>query len=168
VSAAAPAAIVSAPQGTAFFGSGKVWSSARREFVSQSHMNFATVLHDYDPTMELTYLPDSIRHENPGQKPFIIVQANGTDKPYIVKYLDAEDLNNPSEILAWLFMGDRRYNDPKEIVGRMEAREKAQQLLKLSQQMEEADDRIDELAFMASGGRQKLHTIRHHGMKIDR
>lgn len=163
-----PAGLVSAPQGTAFFGSGKVYSSARREFVSQSHMNLATVIHEYDPTMELTYLPEAIRHANPGQKPFIIIQANDTDAPYIVKYLDAEELDNPTEVLTWLFMGDRRYNDPGAVVARMEMREKAAEALRLSQEMEAAEDRIEELSFMTSGGRQKLHTIRHAGIKIER
>jgi hypothetical protein len=66
-------------------------------------------------------------------------------------------------------MGDQRYHDPKAIVERMEARDKANKLLKLSQQMEEADDRIDELAFISSGGRQKLHTLNMgNGRKIQR
>lgn len=131
-------------------------------------MNLATVLHDYDPTMSLAYLPPEIRAANPGQKPYAILQSNGTHEPYIVRYLDDEEIKNQTEILTQLFMGDTRYHDPRLIVERMEARDKAQAALRLSQQMEEADDRIDELAFMASGGRNKLHTVRHNGIKIDR
>jgi len=53
-------------------------------------------------------------------------------------------------------------------VKRMEMREKANELLRLSREQEEAEDRIEELAAVASGGRDRKHWYHHtiNGKKV--
>jgi hypothetical protein len=153
--------------GSSFGTSAKVWSSERREFVSQKHMDFATVLADYNPEFSLVYIPESGRTAD-DLKPFAILHQPVNKPSYIIRYLTEQELDRPQEILAWLHMGDQRYHSSNEIIARMEAEEKFEQALKLSRQQEEIEDRIEEMTFLASGGRDRKHYIRHMGHTFTR
>jgi len=161
------AGTVSAP-GSSFFNNARVWSSERREFVSQKHMDLATVLHDYDPNFELVYVPEHDRDAT-DVKPFAIL-SRGTEAtaPHIVRYLSEAELAEPHKILAWIRMGDLRYNDPKAIIERIEAEEAFERLMNLKREEEETQDRIEKMAFLASGGRDRKNYIRHNGVTIAR
>ena len=160
-------ALVSTPGG-AFFQNAKVYSPERGDFVSQKHMDLATVLHDYDSNFQLVYIPEHQRTDL-AIKPFAI-QHVGTETttPHIIRYLDEHELNEPHKILAWLRMGDLRYNSPAEIIERIETEEKFEQLLKLKRKEEEAEDRLEELAYISVGGKDRKHYYRHGGVTYRR
>jgi len=54
------------------------------------------------------------------------------------------------------------------VLRRIEAEEKAKELLKLKRQEDELEDRIEYIEFLAGGGRNKLHTVTHNGKKFER
>lgn len=157
-----PGGLVSAP-GSSFFGSAKVYSPERREFVSQKHMDLATVISDYDPNFELVFIPEHARDET-DTKPFgILHKGTETTRPHIIRYLNERELDDPKAILAWLFMGDQRYHDPKSIIQRIEMEELAERALKLKREQEETEDRIEEMSTIAVGGRDRKHWYKHNG-----
>jgi len=150
--------------GTAFFtGEAKVYDSTVRDFISSKHQQFAEILADYDPTLSLEFVPTLAREEG-DTKPFRIKQTPSDGKaPYIVKYLTEYEMNNPAEILLWIWEGDFKKHNPDGIFKRMEARRIADDLLKQKKEDDEKEERVDTLANIVSGGRDHKFFYRHNG-----
>lgn len=144
---------------TSFATSGLVWNSERNEFISTEHQAFAGILKDYNPNLSLVYIPAAER-EADIQFPFAIVEQAPGKEPYIVRYMTEQQMLRPQDILAWLFEGDLRRHRPVDVLARIELQEKAEELLKLKQREEELDDIADHVAFVSTGGRDKLHTFK--------
>lgn len=149
------------------FGAG-TWSSEHGEFISDKHRRFAEVLHDYKPSMSLVFIPGKDRQE--GEKfPFAIVEQLPGREPQVIRYLTEVAMNEPENILAWLYEGDLAHQRPVDVLDMIEAKERAQRVLQQKKWQEDAEDRQDAIAFYATGGRQKLHSIRHRkGQRVER
>ena len=77
-------------------------------------------------------------------------------------------MKNPHKIIAWLFEGDVVSHGAENVLRRIEAEENAKKLMDLKRQEDELEDRIEYGAFLMSGGRNKLHTVKHDGKKFER
>ena len=77
-------------------------------------------------------------------------------------------MKEPHKIVAWLFHGDVVRHGADNILNRIEAEENAKKLMELKRQEDELEDRIEFGAFIMSGGRDKLHTVKHDGKKFER
>jgi RNA-binding protein YhbY len=77
-------------------------------------------------------------------------------------------MKQPHKVLAWLFDGDVVRHGAENVLKRIESEEKAKELLKFKRQEDELEDRIEMIEFLASGGRNKLHTVQHNGKKFER
>jgi hypothetical protein len=78
-------------------------------------------------------------------------------------------MKNPTAVLQWIFAGDLEKNRPKDVLARIEAEQTAAELMKLKRQEDDLEDRIEHVTFLASGGRDKKHTINlGEGRKIER
>lgn len=152
---------------TSFLGDRQVWSSERNEFVSEKMMTLATVLHDYNPNLSLTYIPRQDRDET-DSKPYAIVEQQPGRPPQIIRYLSEREIQNTPEVLAWVFEGDLTKQRPGDLLSKIELREKAEELLRLKQREEELEDIQDHAQFMFTGGRNKLHTFKHNGQTYRR
>lgn len=162
----APGIITSAP-GTSFGVAAKIWNSERREFISQQHMDIATIIHDYNPYFSLVYVPENSRDAS-DTKPFAILDSTPGNPPYIMRYLSELEMRDPKEIITWIFMGDQKHHSRASIIQRMEAEEAADRALKLSREQEEIDDQIDLITQVAIGGRDGKHFFRHDGQTYRR
>jgi hypothetical protein len=146
----------------------RIYSSETHDFVSQKHMQFAQILSEYDDTLSLEYVPSMDRDET-DTKPFRIRQTpRGDQPPYIVRYLTEAEMDNPAEVLAWIWEGDLKKHRPVSILERMEAKEMFDRVLQMKAQDDEREQAIDEMMFLATGGRDKKHTVKHNGKKFER
>lgn len=152
-----PALVVDAP----FF------STEHGEFLSSKAARLQEVLRDYNPYLELVFIPSSKRDDT-DTKPFAIrdnspwrLGAGG--QGHIIRHIEERELERPQEILAWLFEGDLSKRGIEEIVARHQAREAAEKLFNLKRDQDIAAERQELAAAILSGGRDHKHEFRHNG-----
>ena len=149
--------------------SAAVWNSDLGEFISDDHQHFAEILHDLKPTYSLVYIPKNERvTADDRSKPWAILEDRPGKPPYIVRYLTEVEMNRPQEVLSWLLEGDLDRNRPVDVLARIEARENAERLMAMKRREAELEDIISFGSFVASGGRDKLHTFHHNGQTYRR
>jgi hypothetical protein len=149
--------------------SAQVFNSDLGEFVREDHVHFAQILKDLKPTYSLVYIPVKDRTTpEEKQKPWAILDSPDNLPPYIVRYMSEQEMKEPHKIVAWLFHGDVVRHGADTILKRIEAEENAKKLMELKRQEDELEDRIEFGAFIMSGGRDKLHTVKHDGKKFER
>lgn len=149
--------------------SSSVFNSDLGEFVSDDHVHFAQVLQDLKATYSLVYVPVKDRGTpEEKQKPWAILDSPDNSPQYIVRYMSEEEMKTPHKIIAWLFDGDVVRHGADNILKRIESEENAKKLLDFKRQEDDLEDRLDHIEFLASGGRNKLHTVTHHGKKFER
>lgn len=144
-------------------GDARVYDSTVRDFISSKHQQLAEILHDYNPSLSLEFVPSMARDED-DTKPFRIVETPTDDRPRnIVKYLTEREMDDPQAILLWIWEGDFRKHSPDAVFNRLEARRLAAEMLEKKKEMDEKEERVDLLANIASGGRDQKHWYRHNG-----
>jgi hypothetical protein len=147
----------------------QVYNAELGEFVSDDHQRFAEVLKDLKPTYNLVYIPQKDRTTpQDHEKPWAILDKPDNQREYIVRTMSDAEMKEPHKILAWLFDGDIVRHGADNVLKRIEAEENAKQLLELKRQEDDYEDRIEMIEFLASGGRNKKHTITHNGKKFER
>lgn len=144
-------------------GDARTYDSTVRDFISSKHQHLAEILHDYDDTLSLEFIPSMARDEN-DSKPFRVVQTprDGREK-YVVRYLNERELNDPQQVLLWIWEGDFNKHHPDDIFNRLEAGRIAQELLKEKNEADERAAQVDLMMNLASGGRDHKHFFRHNG-----
>lgn len=153
---------MSTAPGLTTFDSGQVYSPERGEFVSQKHMDLASIIHDYNPNFELVYIPKSEQTAF-NVKPFAIRDNTPGKPPYIMRSLTMLEMNNPAEILAWIFAGDLSKHRPIDVMKRIELQENAEKLLTMRRHEEELLDQAEIMSTIMVGGRNQKNYFRHNG-----
>jgi len=149
--------------------SAQVFNSDLGEFVRDDHVRFAEILQDLKPTYSLVYIPQKDRKTpEDQQKPWAILDSPDNQAEYVVRYLSEEEMKEPHKILAWLFDGDIVRHGAENVLARIEAEEKAKQLMEYKRREDELEDMIELGEFMMTGGRDKKHTFTHNGKKYER
>jgi len=149
--------------------SAQVFNSDLGEFVRDDHVRFAEILQDLKPTYSLVYIPVKDRTTpEEKQKPWAILDSPDNVPPYVARYLSEEEMKEPHKILAWLFDGDIVRHGAENVLKRIEAEDKAKQLMEMKRREDELEDMMDLGEFMFSGGRDKKHTFTHNGKKYER
>lgn len=151
-----PAQIVDAPFYSQEFG----------EFLSSKAARLAEVLRDYNPYLELCFIPSSKRDDTDTRpfairdnSPWRLVGGEG----YIVRHLTEAEVDRPNEVLQWLFEGDLSKHGVSEIVARAQAKEAAEKLVGLKREQDIAAERQELAAALVTGGRDKKNFYRHGG-----
>ena len=139
--------------------SAQVYNSDLGEFISEKHAHFAQILQDYKPTLSLVYTPKKDRDAT-DTKPWAILDSPANLAPHIIRYLSDAEMENPAEILAWIFEGDLDKHRPNDVFARMEAKRAAEELMKLKQQEDELADQLELIEFAA---RTHKNTWKHNG-----
>lgn len=149
-------------------GTARAYDSTVRDFISSKHQHLAEILHDYDDTLSVEFIPSMARDEN-DTKPFRVVQTprDGRDR-YVVRYLSEREMDDPQQVLLWIWEGDFKKHNPDAIFNRLEARRIAEELLKEKNEEDERAERIDLMSNLVSGGRDHLHYYRHDGKTFRR
>lgn len=73
-------------------------------FVSQEHQRVAELVNEYDPTLQLLWIPPDKR-EFDEQFPFAILHSPSGKVPYIVRKVQIQDMNET--LIAWLYQSER-------------------------------------------------------------
>lgn len=121
-----------------------IYSQEAGCFVSSTLQRFAEILQDYDPYLELRWIPPNLRSDADRSLPYCIVHSPPGQQPYVVKYF-GEDAN-PEELLARLFAGDTWVHG--NAMTRLENLEKAKRAFELKMQMDAAEESADMFHFL--------------------
>lgn len=124
-------------------------------WVSEKYERLARVVKDYDPWLELRWIPPENRTSE-DTKPYAVYD---TKNNYIV--FRASELDTPEGILSRLWSGDLTKHNPLAQLESMEAAQKAMELKEQWDKMEEANDLA---AFFYQSPK---NYIKHNGKKFD-
>ena len=141
------------------------WNSELGCFISDAHVHLAQILKDYNPHFSLLFIPPKDRDAT-DSKPWAILDSSPARPPYIMRYLSDAEMENPREIIEWVFLGDLSKHRPNDVFDRMQARERAEELLKLKAQEERLED-AQEFAEYAFSDRAP-HYMKHNGREYRR
>jgi hypothetical protein len=127
-------------------------------FVSEKVAYISEIIKDFNPYLQLVWIPPENRQENDDTPPFAIMDTTPGKAPYVVFTIKEDELDE--RVLAKLFQGDLAHND---VLARLEAEERAAEVLKLKRQMEKAEERQDFVRSVVGSGK---HSFRHNGRII--
>lgn len=111
-------------------------------FVDSNWLRLSEILHDFDPYMELRWIPPQNR-TSPTSKPYAICHCLPNRNPYVILF--ASELDDPVQILATLWEGKVQNGN---ILNKLDAIEKAKEAFRLKQNMEELEDLGDQYHFL--------------------
>lgn len=109
-----------------------ILSAEGNTFVDQKWMYLAEMISDYNPKLELRWIPTDKRSPEDRNKPYIVVHTDKDNKEYIVLY--ASDLDTPEEIMTRLLNADMKHGD---VYQRMQTRNAVNKLFELRYQEEQ-------------------------------
>ena len=138
------------------------YSNQYKEFLPSKASRLAEILQDYNPYLELRFIPTA-RRDDTDTHPFAIWDNSPWRAPYPVRHLTEREMENPQAILAWLFEGDLSKRGVSEIMAREEARKTAEKVMRAKESMDEAEARQELAAAIMTGGRDKKNAYRHNG-----
>lgn len=101
-------------------------------FVSQKWMFLAEMLQDYNPSLELRWIPIEKREAEDRDKPYVVVSKDKQGKSYIVLY--ASELDQPEEIMTRVINSDMKHGN---VLERMEVRNNVNKLFEMRAKEEE-------------------------------
>jgi hypothetical protein len=123
----------------------------------------AEIIHDYNYTLELRWIPEAKRGEE-DIFPYVIVQNLPNGGEELVMYLTPGEVANPPGVLARLFNSDNAKHGKGGVLKRIEAMEHAQEIWDTKVAMEDMEERKD---FWRSLWKSPLHHYRHAGKGFD-
>jgi hypothetical protein len=126
-------------------------------WVNSKHERLASIIQDYDSEMFLVWIPYNMREAIQGP-PYAILHRPRDRKEYIVFTITEEEMDRPDEILAKLFRGDLTKNP--NILADLDARNAAQEAIRLKEKMDAAEMRQDLVASIVGSHK---HTFKHNG-----
>lgn len=124
--------------------------------LAQTHERVAALLKEYNPELELQYVPKAERTAFDA-KPFRVVH-NSPNGAYVIGYFAEKDVNH--NLIAYIWKHDRRNAD---ILTELEIEENARQALLMREQLDKMEEAQDVAKTIL---RSPLHTFRHKGRKI--
>ena len=104
--------------------------------LSDQHTRIAEIIQDYNPELELAWIPPSDRTAFDA-KPFAIIHNQPDGLRYVVGTFSEAEMDH--RIIAHLFKHDVRHNDVHAMV---EAENNAKEVLRLKEIQDEHEDRL--------------------------
>lgn len=127
-------------------------------FVSEKVAHISEIVRDFNPNLQLVWIPPENRTEGDTVPPFAIMDKTPGTEPYIVFTIKEDELDE--RVLAKLFRGDLTKHD---VLAEIEAGEKAREVMDLKRRMELAEERQDFIKSVVSSG---IHSFKHNGRII--
>lgn len=122
--------------------------------LSDLHERVARLLKDYNPELELQYIPEKDRSSFDA-RPFRVVHNSPSLGTYVVGYFKADEVNET--LIAHIFMHDGRNRD---VLTDLEAKEAARDALLMREQLDKHDERLEIAQAMV---RTRKSTFKHNG-----
>lgn len=127
------------------------------QWISAEFQRLAEIIQDYDPYLELRFIPEHKQTELIDKaRPYCIWDTRSNSPVFF-----AGPSDTPVMILERLFLSD---NTKHNVLKRLEAAEAAQQVMKLKEQMDRAEERVDFAAYVL---KNKKNYWKHGGKKYD-
>lgn len=126
-------------------------------WVNEKFARIAEIISDFDHRLQLVWIPPENRTDF-DIRPYGILHTGEDGLQKMVMLIKEEELDE--RVIEALFLGDTTKVD---VLGRLEAKERASQVLKMKAEMEEAEARQD---FIKSVVRSGKHSFRHNGRII--
>lgn len=123
--------------------------------VSEKQARIAEIIRDYDPELELAYIPPDKRE--PGDRAFAVVHRPLGKPAYVAFYADECD----ERLLARIFEGDNRHNN---VMRSLEAKNAAAEAIRLKKQQEEMEEAHDVAQTIL---RSPLTRFKHNGVVFE-
>lgn len=121
-------------------GSNYRFDSDSGNIVSAQHQRIAEIIHDYNPELELMWIPPGKRDAQ-DTKPFVVVHRQKDGNVYPIFYVGEHEMDH--RVLARIFAADMSRNDPNKILTEIEANEAAQEILKAKKYEDEMAEKRD-------------------------
>ncbi len=111
------------------------------QWVNEHFHRLAEIVKDYDPYLELRWIPPGQRETDAEKKnPYCIID---TRSDYIVMF--ASELDTPESILARLFTADNKHGS---VLDRLDAENAAKEAFQLKEKMDEEEMKLDFVAWL--------------------
>jgi hypothetical protein len=107
-------------------------------FVGQKWLDLSEILRDYNPQLELKWIPPDKREPEDRDKPYAVVHRDMFGKEYVVTY--GSELENPEEVLTRVFYNDMKHGNVQDRLNARNTAHKAMELYRQAEEMEEAKD----------------------------
>jgi hypothetical protein len=121
------------------------------EWVSEDFQRLAEIVKDYDPYLELRWIPPGQRETDADKKnPYCIIDTRSN---YIVMF--ASERDNPQTILARLWSAD---NGRGSVLDRVDAENAAAEAFRLKSQMDDEEMKKDFAAWLIGTKKNFIHT----------
>lgn len=125
-------------------------------FVSERHQHVATILHDYNPELELRWIPPERRSDPQDREfPFAVWHAP-KDKPAYLVFLVKED-EVDQRLLERVFLADQAKNDVR---ARLMAQNAAAEAMRLFDKAAQEEEMAEFHSWLLKTPRS---TVRHNG-----
>ena len=124
-------------------------------WVNADFERLARVIQDYDPKLELRWIPPENRTRE-DKKPYAVVDTVSN-----TVVLHASELDTPEAILTSLYTADSKHGD---VLERLEAANIAREVLNLQMWIDEREDMMDQAKFLMFS---PLNTVKFNGKKLD-
>ena len=82
-------------------------------WVNEAHARIAELINEYDPTMELVWIPPEHRVKNSNEAPYAVRHNPPNAEPYIIFYIAEDELDH--RVLARIYRGDTTKHNGKII-----------------------------------------------------
>lgn len=124
--------------------------------LSAEHVRIATVIHDYDPNLELAWVPPERRTLNE-EHPYAVIHNDPNGSRNIVMRLRENEVDH--RVIARLWERDSKYNN---VLAAIEADEAARQAIAMLRAAEDKAEKDELAAWMI----QAPVGARHNGIRL--
>jgi hypothetical protein len=122
-----------------------ILSAEGNTFIDQKWSYLAEMVHDYNPGLELRWIPTDKRSPQDRHMPYIVVHTDASNREYIVLY--ASDLDTPEEIMTRLINSDMKHGN---VQTRMDTRNTVNKLFEMRAQEEQLAQEEDLAAWLVA------------------
>lgn len=113
-------------------------------FISSKMQRLAEIIKDYDPYLELRWIP-SDKRTNSDTLPYVVVDTRPGNPNYPVFYFS--ETTPPEEVLEKIFLGD---NARQDVLAKVDARNAAIEAFRLKEQLDAMEEAHDQFHFLAT------------------
>lgn len=121
-----------------------IYNAESGTFVSSKLQRLAEIIQDYDPYLELRWIPNDKRNSS-DTLPYCVVDTRLGSAAYPIFYFG--ETTPPEEVLAKIFQGDNSKND---VLSKVDAHNAAVEAFQLKERLDEMEEMHDQFHFLAT------------------
>lgn len=126
------------------------------QFVSEDHKRIAEIIHDYDPALQLAWIPPAARGVEDDGKEFAVIHTQEGRPSYFVFFLSKDEVDH--RVLTRLWEAD---NKDKNVLTALEAQNAAIEAIRMKQNMDDLEDKKELVGSIIKSPKSKY---KHNGV----